>query len=46
MDFDDPLPVPKVLYDEPEEMTVEQIRAVKKARRRSRTVVTSGAHVC
>ena len=38
LDFDDPLPVPKVLYDEPEEMTVEQIRAVKKARRRSRTV--------
>ncbi|PIL29779.1 hypothetical protein GSI_07984 [Ganoderma sinense ZZ0214-1] len=38
LDFDDAPPVPKVLYDEPEEMTVEQIRAVKKARRRSRTV--------
>ncbi|KAM5538544.1 hypothetical protein V8D89_007877 [Ganoderma adspersum] len=38
LDFDDAPPVPKVLYDEPEGMTVEQIRAVKKARRRSRTV--------
>ena len=38
LDFDDAPPVPKVLYDEPEEMTMERIRAVKKARRRSRTV--------
>ncbi len=37
-DFDDAPPVPKVLCDEPEEMTVEQMRAVKRARRRSRTV--------
>ena len=38
LDFDDAPPVPKVLYDEPGEMTAEQIGAVKKARRRSRTV--------
>ncbi|KAI1797363.1 hypothetical protein LXA43DRAFT_411090 [Ganoderma leucocontextum] len=38
LDFDDAPPMPKVLYDEPEEITVEQMRAVKQARRRSRTV--------
>ncbi|TBU32501.1 hypothetical protein BD311DRAFT_750152 [Dichomitus squalens] len=38
LDLDDVPPVPTVVYDEPEEMTAEEKRRVKQARRRSRTV--------